>query len=129
MSHPQLHDVTVSSPRPTHNHVPASSFILLTPPILEYCAFLASLPFLLPMRTSCECEHPLVPMPLAAQISGQGHSAVSATRLNAQQLSRICFQKRGVLLQLLCFFVEGGIGACSLSVSPTTYNRFPFSFA
>jgi hypothetical protein len=31
--------------------------------------------------------------------------------------------KRGVLLQLLRFFVEDGIGACSPFVSPTTHNR------
>ncbi len=52
-----------------HNRAPASSSILSTRPILEYCAFLVSLPFFLPIRTSCDCEHPHVPMPLAAQIS------------------------------------------------------------
>jgi hypothetical protein len=57
-----------------------------------------------------------------------GAVAVSATRPYAQQLSLIWFlemrqHKREVLLELLCFFVEDGIGACSPFVFPTTHNR------
>jgi hypothetical protein len=65
---------------------------------------------------------PLAAVKVAAVGRGKCNPSPCATAL-AHLVLEIRRHKRGVLLQLLCYFVEDGIGACSPFVSPTTHNR------
>jgi hypothetical protein len=89
--------------------------------------FAASLQFFSRYALGEHCESPFVLMPLAAvKVAAVGcgkcNPSPSATAL-AHLVSEMRQHKREVLLELLCFFVEDGIGACSPFVSATTRNR------
>ncbi len=70
---------------------------------------------------------PLAAVKVAAVGRGKCNPSPCATAL-AHLVLEMRQHKREVLLELLCFFVEDGIGACSPVVSPTTHNRVVTAF-